>query len=553
MLKNVFSRRIGLKIGLSIAGIIIIVIALLVLAVIINVQRSMLDNADNIMASRARSIGNYINFQMRDAVSSGLVSAENIGLLLDSNKSVDIETLSQEAYIINKINKSIVFSGIYLNLNGGDSMSKDGIFAGSFQEADSVKLLDRATTERIMLSSQTPQTAFKSAKPILGNPTLRNINGKDVYTISANFPIFHHGKVVGLIQQRINLDFLNEALTHSVGKLVYGGVDRYIVNEKGIIVADTLKQYRGKTLADINNTPEFKQDVIDKMSNFSDVSHVTSFRGIKRALSTQTFIIPPFNLKWSALITVPESEILKDLYSLVTFIIIASIVAIIVIILLFYFYIEKTFIKRLKEIQTTLVHTFAFINHESREDVKRLDFKQVDELGVMAKAIDSAMDKTRNSLSKDSSAVSQALEVAKTIEEGNLSIRITKNPANPQLLELKDVLNNMLDVLETKIGSNMNEIERVFDSYLRLDFSTSVLDDKGNIANKGSVERVTNALGEEIRKMLKSSLSFASLLNEEAKKLNTQITNLSTSSNAQASSLEQSATAIEEITQSMQN
>ncbi|PAF41962.1 hypothetical protein BKH40_08185, partial [Helicobacter sp. 11S02629-2] len=198
----------------------------------------------------------------------------------------------------------------------------------------------------------------------------------------------------------------------------------------------------------------------------------------------------------------------------------------------------------------------SFFEHVRNNDVlkmKIVNLKLKDEFAEIANAINSNIRARQESLSKDSIAVSQALEVAKTIEEGNLSIRITKNPANPQLLELKDVLNNMLDVLETKIGSNMNEIERVFDSYLRLDFSTSVLDDKGNIANKGSVERVTNALGEEIRKMLKSSLSFASLLNEEAKKLNTQITNLSTSSNAQASSLEQSATAIEEITQSMQN
>ncbi|PAF44988.1 methyl-accepting chemotaxis protein, partial [Helicobacter sp. 11S02629-2] len=209
-------------------------------------------------------------------------------------------------------------------------------------------------------------------------------------------------------------------------------------------------------------------------------------------------------------------------------------------------------LKPLKAIELHLTQFFAFLDHKA-DAPKALIIKSKDEFKIMANVINSNITNIQSSLSKDSSAVSQALEVAKTIEEGNLSIRITKNPANPQLLELKDVLNNMLDVLETKIGSNMNEIERVFDSYLRLDFSTSVLDDKGNIANKGSVERVTNALGEEIRKMLKSSLSFASLLNEEAKKLNTQITNLSTSSNAQASSLEQSATAIEEITQSMQN
>ena len=53
----------------------------------------------------------------------------------------------------------------------------------------------------------------------------------------------------------------------------------------------------------------------------------------------------------------------------------------------------------------------------------------------------------------------------------------------------------MLDDLEKKIGDT-NEIARVFDSYVNLDFTTEVRD-----AN-GRVEVVTNTLGEEIRKML---------------------------------------------------
>ncbi|PAF41957.1 methyl-accepting chemotaxis protein, partial [Helicobacter sp. 11S02629-2] len=280
----------------------------------------------------------------------------------------------------------------------------------------------------------------------------------------------------------------------------------------------------------------------------------------KRSVS---FLIPNTNDMWittgvyvdnvSHAIQDASAPIASDMeYSFVKIGIIALVVFLIISIpvsFVFYFYVvgSMTYIK------DHLLDFFKALQKNDIADMKPLTKKLKSEFRVMATAINEVMAQTKESLSKDSSAVSQALEVAKTIEEGNLSIRITKNPANPQLLELKDVLNNMLDVLETKIGSNMNEIERVFDSYLRLDFSTSVLDDKGNIANKGSVERVTNALGEEIRKMLKSSLSFASLLNEEAKKLNTQITNLSTSSNAQASSLEQSATAIEEITQSMQN
>ncbi|WP_253248088.1 methyl-accepting chemotaxis protein, partial [Helicobacter sp. 13S00401-1] len=242
----------------------------------------------------------------------------------------------------------------------------------------------------------------------------------------------------------------------------------------------------------------------------------------------------------------------KMLYSFWTNLIITFIILLVCSLiagLIFYKYIVGS----ITYIKDSLTNFFTSLSKNEITNMKLLDKKLKDEFKTMANVINSNITNIQASLSKDSEAVSEALNVAKTIEEGNLSVRILKLPSNPQLIELRDVLNNMLDVLELKIGSNMNEIERVFDSYLKLDFSTSVLDSKGNISNKGSVERVTNALGEEIRKMLKSSLSFASLLNEEAKKLNTSITNLSQSSNAQASSLEQSATAIEEITQSMQN
>ena len=71
----------------------------------------------------------------------------------------------------------------------------------------------------------------------------------------------------------------------------------------------------------------------------------------------------------------------------------------------------------------------------------------------------------------------------------------------------------MLDDLEKKIGSDTNEIARVFDSYVNLDFTTEVRD-----AN-GRVEVVTNTLGEEIRKMLHTSQSFAKELESKSKDL----------------------------------
>ncbi|XMD93779.1 Cache sensor-containing MCP-domain signal transduction protein [Campylobacter lari] len=210
------------------------------------------------------------------------------------------------------------------------------------------------------------------------------------------------------------------------------------------------------------------------------------------------------------------------------------------------YFIISYYLSPLQKIQTGLNSFFDFINHKTK-DSAMIDVKTNDELGAMAKAINENITKTKNALEQDAKAVEQSVDTAKEIESGNLTARITAIPANPQLIELKNVLNEMLNVLEQKVGSNMNEINRVFDSYKALDFTTEVKN------AKGGVEVTTNVLGQEIVAMLRQSSEFASLLADESGKLQSAVKNLTDSSSSQASSLEETAAALEEITSSMQN
>ncbi|QOR01168.1 methyl-accepting chemotaxis protein [Campylobacter sp. 2014D-0216] len=236
-----------------------------------------------------------------------------------------------------------------------------------------------------------------------------------------------------------------------------------------------------------------------------------------------------------------ETLVLKDTYKqiiLSVFIMFLACAAI-------YFFSAKL-LSPLQTIQRGLNSFFDFINHKTK-DSAMIDVKSNDELGAMAKAINENITKTKNALEQDAKAVEQSVDTAKEIESGNLTARITAIPANPQLIELKNVLNEMLNVLEQKVGSNMNEINRVFDSYKALDFTTEVKN------AKGGVEVTTNVLGQEIVAMLRQSSEFASLLADESGKLQSAVKNLTDSSSSQASSLEETAAALEEITSSMQN
>ena len=202
--------------------------------------------------------------------------------------------------------------------------------------------------------------------------------------------------------------------------------------------------------------------------------------------------------------------------------------------------------KPLSIMQNGLNAFFAYLNHKTNIPPNPITLKGNDEFSTISKAINENIERTKQSLSQDEEAILQSADTAKQIEEGNLTARITQDPANPQLVELKNVLNKMLDSLQAKIGSDTNEIARVFSAYTSLDFTTEVAE------AKGKVEVVTNALGQEIKAMLNSSSHFAKELAAHCKDLELSMQKLTQCSNTQSQSLDKSNQAVEQINASMQ-
>ncbi|WP_079756852.1 methyl-accepting chemotaxis protein [Campylobacter coli] len=248
---------------------------------------------------------------------------------------------------------------------------------------------------------------------------------------------------------------------------------------------------------------------------------------------------------YTACITESTDVINEPIFKAAYIQVIALIVMISISIILLYFIVSK-YLSPLAAIQTGLTSFFDFINHKTK-NVSTIEIKSNDEFGQISKAINENILATKQGLEQDAKAVKESVETVGVVESGNLTARITANPRNPQLIELKNVLNRLLDVLQTKVGSDMNAIHKIFEEYKSLDFRNKL--DNAN----GSVEVTTNALGDEIVKMLKQSSDFANHLASESSKLQSAVQNLTSSSNSQAASLEETAAALEEITSSMQN
>lgn len=91
----------------------------------------------------------------------------------------------------------------------------------------------------------------------------------------------------------------------------------------------------------------------------------------------------------------------------------------------------------------------------------------MDEFGIMAKIVNENIDKIQLDLIADSNTVSQFVTISNQIKAGNLNGKIDSNPNNPQLLELRNVFNDMLLIL----NSNVNSVLITLDSYVKYDFT----------------------------------------------------------------------------------
>ncbi|WP_426717241.1 methyl-accepting chemotaxis protein, partial [Campylobacter coli] len=345
------------------------------------------------------------------------------------------------------------------------------------------------------------------------------------YAITYSKALYKDGKFIGVLGIDVLLISLQDEIARTPG-------NTFVFDHKDRVFAAT-----NKALLDpsVDHSP-----VLNAYKAHGDNNFFSYKLNNEERLGTCTKVFA-----YTACITESTDVINKPIFKAAYIQVIALIVMISISIILLYFIVSK-YLSPLAAIQTGLTSFFDFINHKTK-NVSTIEIKSNDEFGQISKAINENILATKQGLEQDAKAVKESVETVGVVERGNLTARITANPRNPQLIELKNVLNRLLDVLQTKVGSDMNAIHKIFEEYKSLDFRNKL--DNAN----GSVEVTTNALGDEIVKMLKQSSDFANHLASESSKLQSAVQNLTSSSNSQAASLEETAAALEEITSSMQN
>ncbi|WP_141082693.1 methyl-accepting chemotaxis protein [Campylobacter vicugnae] len=379
-------------------------------------------------------------------------------------------------------------------------------------------------------------------KPTITEPYEDHIEGKVMTMASITFPVKFNGKTIGIIGTDLDLDdfFVNRLKEVKL----YNTDISFLTSSKGIMVANTNPANRGKAIAQVNpNLAQLMPVLTVPNHNYARVA------GFSKNLNQNAYImLSKININyvdenWGLATLVPSDEIFAQVKSARNSLIILGIfVALLGGFALFFA--TKMLVHRIENIRNSLLEFFDFLNHK-RDDAHLAVITQYDEIGNMAKAINDNIISIKANLEKDSKAVEEALQKVHDVENGNLTARIKLNPVSPELLKLKNVLNHMLDVLEQKVGSDINAIQGVFDKFKQLDFTSRI----GN--PKGEVEIVTNLLGDEVTKMLKGNLDQANDLQSRADQLKSFVANLNEGAKSQSESLQESAAAVEEMSSSM--
>ncbi|EAJ9302981.1 methyl-accepting chemotaxis protein [Campylobacter jejuni] len=455
--------------------------------------------------------------------------SRNISLLNTLEKDIlnlPYEALNSQDNIVNNVGAILKYyrnSGnllaVYIGLDNGEN-----IMSSDLSEKKNTNITINGKANNYNATTREWYKEARNSNQIYITPAYIDAVSNE-YCITYSKALYKDGKFIGVLGIDILLTSLQDQIARTPG-------NTFVFDQKNKIFAATNKELLNPS---IDHSPVLNAYKLNGDNNFFSYKLNNEER---LGACTKVFA-------YTACITESADIINKPIFKAAYIQVIALIVMISISIILLYFIVSK-YLSPLAAIQTGLTSFFDFINYKTK-NVSTIEVKSNDEFGQISNAINENILATKRGLEQDNQAVKESVQTVSVVEGGNLTARITANPRNPQLIELKNVLNKLLDALQARVGSDMNAIHKIFEEYKSLDF-------RNKLENaSGSVELTTNALGDEIVKMLKQSSDFANALANESGKLQTAVQSLTTSSNSQAQSLEETAAALEEITSSMQN
>ena len=176
--------------------------------------------------------------------------------------------------------------------------------------------------------------------------------------------------------------------------------------------------------------------------------------------------------------------------------VIVDIVIILLAVILSYIVSKKYIITPISKIEDGLVSFFDYLNRK-KDHVDFIDIDSNDEIGLMATVVNENILKIEDGIKESKELIADTSRVISAMNKGDLTLRIEKEAKDPVLMELKSIINSMLDNLENQIGRDINEINNLFEKLEKMHFGDTIEDAKGKI------EKIANAVSIQNSKIIK--------------------------------------------------
>ncbi|RDU62231.1 methyl-accepting chemotaxis protein, partial [Helicobacter didelphidarum] len=496
-----------------ISGVMAIFIVIICIVSILNYKKTSQDTIEvfeGIQHLALNASYNTINITMH------IEAQQHLEMLADALSQMDKNDIIAQRNILRDVASLIKYPSVYVTYDSdGKTLTED-------YQPNNHKPMKEQWDNVDDLRNRPWYQAAKNANQLVITPTYESSVGanKGKLLSTAAMPIIKDGRFIGVVgldifvhefQQRFQ-NFKRQELP-SMRIFITDNTGRIFSHEDPAIVADP-----NPTSVEIALLEALKTSKEGKITYTRSSSNEESLAFYKQ-----------FPFGWTIVAAASKNDYTKAINEAL---LITSTLALILMLVgaLVLFFIIKRMLRPMSQIQQGLLDFFRYLNYETKQAPAPIAIQSKDEFGAMATAINENIEKTHESLDQDSALVQDSLVAIQAAKDGSAVKRITHTGSNPYLNQLRDSVNELLELLCVAIGKDLHELNRVFDSYVKLDFSTSVANASGR------VDMVTNTLGDEIRKMLHTSANFAKDLESKSKDLEEAVRTLTESSNTQASS-----------------
>ncbi|MEV9528180.1 methyl-accepting chemotaxis protein [Aliarcobacter butzleri] len=313
----------------------------------------------------------------------------------------------------------------------------------------------------------------------------------------------------------------------------------YFVDEKGTITIHPTIE--GKNLA---NEDFIKKIISDKNSGiieyYTDVTKQDKIIFYKYIPKWNMWLVPGIN----------KADYVENIYSEFFYNIVLLGILLVFVQIILYFIIARDITKNIDKFITYFKEFLDFITYKQNQ-IEKVEIVGNNEFSEMTREINLVIDKFDRRFKDDMKVIGESVLVFDKLKKGTYNIRIRSNTTNPMINTLKVTINETIDYLE----KYMREIEKILLSYTSNDYKNRINISK-DIANPSRLLKVmesVNTLGETLGNLAKQNLSNGEQLENNSTIMKSSMQKLAQKTNEQSANLEQTATAVEQISSITRN